>query len=110
MLRLSVVSAVAAVGALASQQILVPNLSPLSDAISSYQVGSYAYVQASGLCALGMGSLGIAWLLSSTMRSTLVRVGTWLLAVWGLGIALLSIVTVDDGPFLEFPRVDGHRV
>lgn len=97
-LRLSVVSAVAAVGALVLQQVLVPSLSPLSDAISSYQMGSYAYVQASGLCALGAGSLGIAWLLRSTMRSTLVRWGTWLLTVWGLGIALLSVVNIDDGP------------
>jgi hypothetical membrane protein len=96
--RLSVIGALAAVGALMLQQALRPNLSPISDAISAYDVGAYAYVQTLALWTLGAGSLAIAMVLRLTTRSALVRCGAALVAAWGVGIAVLGVITVDDGP------------
>jgi hypothetical protein len=88
----------AAVGALMLQQALRPNLSPISDAISAYDVGAYAYVQTLALWTLGAVSLAIATVLGLNTRSALVRCGATLVAAWGVGIALLGVITVDDGP------------
>jgi hypothetical membrane protein len=95
---LSVAGPVAAVGVLAVQQALRPDLSPTVDAISAYGVGAYAYVEMIAFWTLAAGSLALAVMLGSRAQPAPLRRGAILLGIWSGGIVLMSMINIDDGP------------
>src|ERR1700730_8876215 len=96
--RASVVGPVVAIGALTLQEIARHDLSPVADAISAYGIGAYASVQTIALWALAIGSLALALRLASAGDGAPPRGGGALISVWGCGVALMTVINIDDGP------------
>ncbi len=80
-------------------QSLPPHYSPISQAESDLAVGPYGYVMTINFVLRGL--MGLAFLLGLAGTTRLVRearVGTALVAVWGVGALLLAAFPTDVGP------------
>ncbi len=83
----------------AALHLLRRDLSPATRYISEYAVGRFGWLMSSALVVLGIGTVALALIIYATMdRTWLVRIGTVVLFLSGLGTILTGLFRTDiDG-------------
>jgi hypothetical membrane protein len=76
--------------------LLKPEISPIGNFISELAIGHFGWLMATAFVILGIGSSAIAWSLwRQSRRGIADAVGAFFLALWGIGLMLAAVFTVD---------------